>query len=287
MLGLGVGAAARAEPPLLYQQIAAQHQLSADALYGRALQHAGRRSRYAQAPLPWPWTVRLCRADRCETVYPESRDAMAAVLAAGRAAGVTLSVGPLGWRWAADSSVPLWAATSPRVTLNEAARQWAQDVAGTARSRRPPPAPDAAVARDRIARWSPLIERVAREEGLNPALIQALVQTESAHQPDAVSPQGAVGLMQLMPETAERFGLPRGVRHHPEPNLRAGMRYLKGLLNTFDQDVALALAAYNAGEGAVARYGRRIPPYPETQTYVRRVTDRLARFATRPGGPRS
>lgn len=287
MLGLGFGASALAETPLLYQQIAAKHQLSADAFYRRALQHAGRSSRYAQAPLPWPWTVRRCVGDRCEMVYPESRDAMAAVLAAGRAAGVTLYVGPLGWRWEADSIVPLWAATSPRVTLNEAARQWAQDVTETALSRRPPPSPESVAARSRIARWSPLIERVAREEGLNPALIQALVQTESSHQPDAVSPKGAVGLMQLMPETAERFGLPRDARRQPEPNLRAGMRYLKWLLNTFDQDLALALAAYNAGEGAVERYGRRIPPYPETESYVRRMTHRLARFATSPGAPRS
>ena len=133
----------------------------------------------------------------------------------------------------------------------------------------------------------PIVEEESRSRGLDPLLIESMIRQESGFRPDAVSPVGAQGLMQLMPETAERFGLPRGVRHHPEPNLRAGMRYLKGLLNTFDQDVALALAAYNAGEGAVARYGRRIPPYPETQTYVRRVTDRLARFATRPGGPRS
>jgi soluble lytic murein transglycosylase-like protein len=287
MLGLGFGAPALAETPLLYQQIAVKHQLSADALYRRALQRSGRLSRYAQAPLPWPWTVRLCVGDHCETVYPESRDAMAAMLEAGRAAGVTFYVGPLGWRWDADSVVPLWAATSPRITLNEAARQWAKEVTETALSGSPPLSPESVAARSRIARWSPLIERVAREEGLNPALIQAMVQTESSHQPDAVSPRGAVGLMQLMPETAERFGLPSDGRRQPEPNLRAGMRYLKWLLNTFDQDLALALAAYNAGEGAVARYGRRIPPYPETENYVRRIAHRLARFSTSPGAPRS
>lgn len=284
MLSLGLGASALAETPFLYQQIAAKYQLSADALYGLALQCSGRPSRYAQAPLPWPWTVRLCVGDRCETVYPENREAMAAVLETGRAAGVTLYVGPVGWRWDADSVVPLWAATSPRVTLNEAARQWAQAITGSSRT---PPLPESAVARDRMAQWSPLIERVAREEGLNPALIHAMVQTESSHQPDAVSPKGAVGLMQLMPETAERFGLPRDARHQPEPNLRAGMRYLKWLLNYFDQDLALALAAYNAGEGAVDRYGRRIPPYPETENYVRQITHRLARLSLSPGVPRS
>lgn len=283
ILSLGLGASALAETPLLYQQIAAKHRLSADALYGLALQCSGRSSRYAQAPLPWPWTVRLCVGDRCETVYPENREAMAAVLEAGRAAGVTLYVGPVGWRWDADSVVPLWAATSPRVTLNEAARQWAQAITDSSRT---PPLPDSAT-RDRRAPWSPLIERVAREEGLNPALIHAMVQTESSHQPNAVSPKGAVGLMQLMPETADRFGLSRNARHQPEPNLRAGMRYLKWLLNYFDQDLALALAAYNAGEGAVDRHGRRIPPYPETQAYVRQVAHRWARFSISPGVPRS
>ena len=79
-------------------------------------------------------------------------------------------------------------------------------------------------------RWTPLINQMARREGLDPALAHAVIAAESAYRPTARSPKGAVGLMQLMPATAERFGVPRGQRHDPEANLRAGLRYLKWLI---------------------------------------------------------
>ena len=99
-------------------------------------------------------------------------------------------------------------------------------------------------------------------------LVHAVIRAESAYNPEAVSRAGAVGLMQLMPATAERFGVKN--RRDPADNLRGGMLYLRHLMLLFD-DIPLALAAYNAGEGAVSRYGNKIPPYKETQTYVRRV----------------
>jgi soluble lytic murein transglycosylase-like protein len=120
--------------------------------------------------------------------------------------------------------------------------------------------------RDALA---PLIERVANEQRLRPALIHAVIRAESAYQADAVSSKGAVGLMQLMPATAERFGVTD--RRDPEQNLRGGTIYLRQLIDLFDRDLRLALAAYNAGENAVIRHGRQIPPYPETQNYVRKV----------------
>ena len=95
------------------------------------------------------------------------------------------------------------------------------------------------------------------------------LESESAYQPDAVSHKGAVGLMQLMPGTAERYGV--SDRHDPVQNLSGGTRYLRDLLEMFDNDLQLALAAYNAGENAVIRYGNKIPPYNETQGYVRKV----------------
>ena len=120
--------------------------------------------------------------------------------------------------------------------------------------------------RDRL---SPLIDRAAAESRLRPSLIHAVVRAESAYRHDAVSPKGAVGLMQLMPATAERYGVDN--RTDPAQNLRGGSEYLRDLLEMFDKDLQLALAAYNAGENAVIRYGRRIPPYAETQDYVRKV----------------
>ena len=110
----------------------------------------------------------------------------------------------------------------------------------------------------------------AREQGVNPELVAALVRAESAFNAGAVSHKGAGGLMQLMPATARRFGLTDAERFQPARNLEAGTRYLRWLLERFEGDVPLALAAYNAGEGTVARYGG-VPPYRETRNYIRRI----------------
>ena len=125
-----------------------------------------------------------------------------------------------------------------------------------------------------------LIREAASQHGLEFELLQAVIATESAFDPGAVSPKGAVGLMQLIPETAERFGVrPLGRQSvserltDPRTNIQAGSRYLAWLINYFNGDVRLAVAAYNAGEGAVLKAGRRIPNYPETINYVRKVTD--------------
>lgn len=282
---------ARAESvPPLYRLAAERYGLSADALYRLAVRVSGRQSRFAAAPAPWPWTLRLCAGETCETVYPASREAMARAMAAGRAAGLTLYIGPLGVPLSSVPDLPARAATSPRVTVPEAARQLALALAARAPAPAPAPAP-ALFARPRspvaplatplARRWGPLVERVAREEGLDPRVVHAVVAAESAYDPAAISPKRASGLMQLMPATAERFGLPRERIFEPEANLRAGARYLKWLLARFDRDLTLAIAGYNAGEGAVERHGRRVPPFAETQTYVRRV----ARFLGRSPAP--
>jgi soluble lytic murein transglycosylase-like protein len=117
-----------------------------------------------------------------------------------------------------------------------------------------------------------LIEQVAEEHAVEPALLSALVEVESARRADAVSPKGARGLGQLMPATAERFGV--ADPHDPEDNLRGSAQYLRWLLERYGGDVRLALAAYNAGEGTVDRYGG-VPPFPETRQYVRRVLQRV------------
>jgi Transglycosylase SLT domain/Domain of unknown function (DUF4124) len=125
-----------------------------------------------------------------------------------------------------------------------------------------------------------LIREAASEHGLEFELLQAVIATESGFDPGAVSPKGAVGLMQLIPETAERFGVkPQGKQSvserltDPRTNIQAGSRYLAWLINYFNGDVRLAVAAYNAGEGAVLKAGRRIPNYPETISYVQKVTE--------------
>jgi soluble lytic murein transglycosylase-like protein len=123
--------------------------------------------------------------------------------------------------------------------------------------------------KDRADNYQPLIEATARAEGIQAELLHAVIAAESAYDPRARSPKGALGLMQLMPGTAAQYGItnPRD----PAQNLAAGARHLRYLLGEFDNDMKLALAAYNAGEQAVRKYSNRIPPYPETQAYVQRV----------------
>lgn len=139
-------------------------------------------------------------------------------------------------------------------------------------SARGEPAGRPAVAAAGASQWQPLLRQVAAEVGVEPALLQAVVQQESGFNPRAVSPAGAAGLMQLMPATATRFGVRD--RFDPEQNLRGGARYLAWLLDHFDHDLDLALAAYNAGEGSVRRHGNQVPPFAETQAYVRAVRRR-------------
>jgi hypothetical protein len=116
--------------------------------------------------------------------------------------------------------------------------------------------------------YAALIDEAAQKAKVDPALVHAVVKAESAYNPDAVSPKGAVGLMQLMAGTAQRYGVTD--RYDPVENLSAGTRYLRDLLDMFN-DTTLAVAAYNAGENAVIRYGNQIPPYNETKGYVARV----------------
>lgn len=118
-------------------------------------------------------------------------------------------------------------------------------------------------------KFGELVEETAKNLQLQPALLHAVVRVESLYDPEAKSRAGAVGLMQLMPETAQRYGVAN--RRNPSQNLYGGARYLKDLLELYQYDLRLALAAYNAGEEAVKRYGYQVPPFPETQQYVEKV----------------
>ncbi|NCF29096.1 MAG: transglycosylase SLT domain-containing protein [Gammaproteobacteria bacterium] len=127
-------------------------------------------------------------------------------------------------------------------------------------------------------RYTRLIDRVSRELSLDRNLVHAVVRVESAFDPQAVSRAGAVGLMQLMPRTAELYGV-RDSRN-PTQNIYAGVLHLRKLIQQFN-DVVLALAAYNAGENAVINYGYKVPPYPETQNYVRKVLVFYRQYSSR------
>lgn len=125
-------------------------------------------------------------------------------------------------------------------------------------------------------RYLPIVAQAAREYQLDEALLHAVISTESGYEPRAVSPKGAIGLMQVMPATGKRFGVVN--LNDPVQNIAAGARYLRVLLRQFDNDLQLVLAAYNAGENAVLRHGKRIPPYRETRQYVPRVLALYKKF---------
>ncbi|ANC91414.1 murein transglycosylase [Azospirillum humicireducens] len=134
-------------------------------------------------------------------------------------------------------------------------RPWCRPGAGPVREVGPPPAEVVS-----------LVNAIAPKYGVDPALVLAVIQAESAFRTDAVSPKDAAGLMQLIPDTADRFGV--GNVFDPRENITGGVKYLRWLLAYFQGDVTLALAGYNAGEGAVDRY-KGVPPYEETRNYVR------------------
>lgn len=133
-------------------------------------------------------------------------------------------------------------------------------------------APKSARGNSRAAQFESLIEQHAKANDLSPVLVRAVIEAESAFNPRAISHVGAMGLMQLMPGTARDLGVTDPF--DPDDNIRGGTKYLRKLLDRFDDNVQLALAAYNAGPGAVERYDG-VPPYRETRSYVAKIGNRI------------
>jgi soluble lytic murein transglycosylase-like protein len=130
------------------------------------------------------------------------------------------------------------------------------------------------VSRQYRADYDDLIVEHARAQGIRPDLVRAVIQVESGFNPSARSSKGAMGLMQLMPATAADLGVTRP--YDPDQNIRGGVTYLRRLLERYENNEELALAAYNAGPEAVGRYGNKVPPYRETRDYVRKVKTRTS-----------
>lgn len=120
-----------------------------------------------------------------------------------------------------------------------------------------------------LKKFDEYVKKASQKYNVSSDLIHAVIRAESAYNPEAVSIKGAGGLMQLMPDTATQYGV--ADRFSPEENIDGGTKYLKFLLDRYEGDISLAVAAYNAGEGAVDKYGD-IPPYPETKAYVQKVS---------------
>lgn len=158
--------------------------------------------------------------------------------------------------------------TPAAVQLGMAASPGTQIAALPPTPSRKPAVPAAFTRRAATTGLPAVAERAALRYGVDPDLVHAVILTESAYRPNALSHKGAMGLMQLMPATARLYGI--ADPWDPSQNIDGGVRHLRHLLRHYD-DTELALAAYNAGKGAVARYGNRIPPFKETQTYVARA----------------
>ena len=148
------------------------------------------------------------------------------------------------------------------------------------------PATIAQTGKKKASGWStgrPGLDNLIRQNGykygVDPYLIFLVMEQESHFNTHAVSPKGARGLMQLMPGTGARYGMRRP--HDPAQNISAGTRYLRELLNRFNNRVDLVLASYNAGEGAVAKFGNRVPPYKETRNYVKTISKQYKRTIAR------
>jgi soluble lytic murein transglycosylase-like protein len=137
------------------------------------------------------------------------------------------------------------------------------------------------VVSERAKAYDDLISEHSKTHGVRAELVRAVMQVESGFNPYARSPKGAMGLMQLMPATARQYGVRNAF--NPAENVRAGVAYLRGLLDRYQDNEELALAAYNAGPGAVDKHGQTVPPYRETQSYVAQINKMAARPVTTAG----
>jgi soluble lytic murein transglycosylase-like protein len=183
-----------------------------------------------------------------------------------------LFVALVAWTWPSqvDAQIYAWRDANGTLVLSDRsidAPTTVYKVSGTPSYVTTRPAEDEDGSED--SRYEPLIQEHATRRALRPELVRAVIQVESGFNARALSPKGAMGLMQLMPATARSLGVNNP--WDPAQNIRGGTDYLRLLLDEYDGNEELALAAYNAGSGAVAKYGRRIPPYRETRDYVRKV----------------
>ena len=182
--------------------------------------------------------------------------------------GLLVMCAALLWPGQADAQIYAWRDANGNLVLSDRrqgadAKTYAVPDAPALRSTRP------LQSQSIRQQYEPLVLEHARSQGVRPDLVRAVIQVESGFNPRARSPKGAMGLMQLMPATAMELGVRNAF--DPAENVRGGVTYLRQLLDRYDGDEQLALAAYNAGSGAVDRHGRHVPPFQETRDYVRKV----------------
>lgn len=252
---------ATGEVPALYHDIAQEHSITAADLYAYAVAGTGRVDEYRRI-IPWPWTVRV-NGHRYQ--FKTRIDLFNYLLQVRGKSGIAFGFDNR--RLHKQTRQVLWDELDASAML----RRTALLLGGRTAAPMPLMLAD-------VPPGTPLdslINRVAREVGIDPLLLHAVINQESAYRTDARSNKGAMGLMQLMPGTAQGLGLTPTQYYEPYANLWGGATYLKQQLDAFGS-LELALAAYNAGPRAVRRHGNKIPPYRETRNYVARISKRYA-----------
>jgi len=263
LVSLSAQAGPDGDIPRSYQEVATEYGLSPALLYAAALTASGR-SMGRRGVRPWPWTLEIGGRRR---YYPTRASAHRALHAhITRGFDVRVGLMSLSWDRYRTEALNPWAALDPYTNLRLVAARLAPHLAHRANAKRIPAPGNTALDK--------LIAELAPRYALDAKLVREVVAHESAYNPRARSPKGAQGLMQLMPATAARFGVENV--WEPMDNLQGGMRYLAWLLTYYRGDLARVLAAYNAGEAAVDRYGG-IPPYAETRVYVAQILTRYGR----------
>lgn len=256
--------------PRLYDEIASKHALSGEELYAYAVAQTGRVNEYRRV-IPWPWTV-MVNGYRYQ--FKTRLDLFNYLHNAQTGTASDIRFGIDNRKLGSQNRDQLWQELDVSAMLQRTAlRLGGKSTPELLRMNVMPVLTAGGASRAEI---DALIEKVSREVGLDPLLLHAVTRKESAYKVKATSHKGAMGLMQLMPDTAASLGLAPEQYYDPYANLWGGATYLKKQLDTFGS-LELALAAYNAGPGRVRQYGYQIPPFSETRDYVATITARYAK----------
>lgn len=261
--------------PHLYEDIASRHSLSGEELYAYAVAQTGRVNEYRRV-IPWPWTV-MVNGYRYQF---KTRLDLFNYLRSAQSSASDIRFGIDNRKLGSQNREQLWQELDVSAMLQRTAlRLGGKSSLETVRMNVMPVLTAGSASRAEI---DALIEKVSREVGIDPLLLHAVTRKESAYKVKATSHKGAMGLMQLMPDTAASLGLAPEQHYDPYANLWGGATYLKKQLDTFGS-LELALAAYNAGPGRVRQYGYQIPPFSETRDYVATITARYAKARSSAG----
>ena len=269
--------------PQVFRNIAAKHDLSSEDLHAWAMAQTGRIDTSGKMVV-WPWTVRV-NGHRYQ--FKSRSELHAYLMDAQKSAQGDIAFGFDNHRLGSQSATELWAELEPDAMLIRAALKLSGKATNTGNKPfiiMPALLPEMPAAQGgKTGKYDALIEQVAQEVGIDPVLLHVVIRKESAYKSRATSHAGAMGLMQLMPNTAKSLGLTPEQYYEPYANLKGGARYLKRQLQTFGS-LDLALAAYNAGPGNVKKYGYKIPPFAETRDYVATITARYTAAKKRQNG---